>query len=170
MTAPSSPKPEEGIPPAQAPGSVTPPPPGSPAPAEQAPLTPAPAPAPTPGGATPVDPDDDDLEGEDPDEEDDDEDEDDEPDPKARLGTRVNIDTPEHAQMRTGYLSGLLVGLTAARLSPLVAEGLAASLTTSIATEYKIPPTVRHQIQAGVEADAHAVLQDYLRAEGTPVV
>jgi hypothetical protein len=158
MTAPSSPKPEEGIPPAQAPGSVTPPPPGSGAPAEQAPLPGTSAP--TPGGATPVDPEDDDLEGED---------EDDDDEPEAKLGTRVNIDTPEQAQMRTGYLSGLLVGLTAARLSPLVAEGLAASITGAIATEYKIPPNARHQIQVGVEADAHAVLQDYLRAEGTPV-
>jgi hypothetical protein len=136
-TAPSSPKPEEGIPATGAPGSVTPPPPGSGAPAEQAPTT-TEAPD-SPGGATPVE----------------EADADEEPEPRMRTGRPQQIDL-EDAESR--FLSGMLVGIALARRSAFAAEAIQAILIDGVAAGYGVPADL---ITLGVDADADTLLADY---------
>lgn len=137
-TAPSSPKPEEGIP-------------ESPAPTEQ----------PAPPATEPESDEDEDAPEELDADVEEDEDEADTPVGAASSARCLDIDQPALAQMRAVYLSGMLVGIAVHRLSPHLGEAIQCDLAERLADDNGIAPA---EVVLAATADAHAELGRYLRS------
>jgi hypothetical protein len=151
MTVPSSPKPEEYDQTEHPPGSVTPPPPGSPATPEQAPGTTTPPPPPP--YTTPETPDDEEEEADEDEEETSQAEPEASPSPGGARPYRSSLTAP--GTQTDNYVSGLMTGFAVARLSPHIAERLAAEIVGLVADTYRLDPGI---VRARVDDSAHEII------------